>query len=84
MRNFCAEMREREWTLGCVNSLLAARGSEEVGFTQPRESSFAHSFIVAGQGLAFSLKNHQERNMPRAYFKTTTAAAAVTACFEVS
>ena len=31
----------REWSLGCVNSLPAARGSQEVGFMQPRDHSFA-------------------------------------------
>ena len=31
----------REWSLGCVNSLPAARGSQEVGFTQPMDHSFA-------------------------------------------
>ena len=30
-----------EWSLGCVNSCLAARASQEVGFTQPRDQSFA-------------------------------------------
>ena len=29
------------WSLGCVNSLPAARGSQEAGFTQPRVHSFA-------------------------------------------
>ena len=30
-----------EWFLGCVNSRPAARGSQEAGFTQPRDHSFA-------------------------------------------
>ena len=31
----------KEWSLGCVNSCPAARGSQEAGFTQPRDHSFA-------------------------------------------
>ena len=31
----------KEWSLDCVNSPPATRGSQEVGFTQPREHSFA-------------------------------------------
>ena len=30
------------WALGCVNSHPAARGSQEVGFTQPRAHLIAH------------------------------------------
>ena len=30
----------KEWSLGCVNSLPTARGSQEAGFTEPREHSF--------------------------------------------
>ena len=31
----------KEWSLGCVNLQPAARGSQEAGFTQPRDHSFA-------------------------------------------
>ena len=31
----------KEWFLGCVNSIPVARGSQEAGFTQPRDPSFA-------------------------------------------
>ena len=31
----------KEWALGCVNSPIAAGGSQEAGFTQPRAHSFA-------------------------------------------
>ena len=30
------------WALGCVNSRLVARGSQEAGFTQPRAHLTAH------------------------------------------
>ena len=32
----------KEWSLGCVNSRPAARGSQEAGFTQPRNHLIAH------------------------------------------
>ena len=31
----------KKWSLGCVNSRPAARGSQEAGFMQPRDLSFA-------------------------------------------
>ena len=31
----------KEWSLGCVNLHPTARGSQEAGFTQPRDRSFA-------------------------------------------
>ena len=31
----------KEWSLGCVNSRPVARGSQEAGFTQPRDHSFS-------------------------------------------
>ena len=31
----------KEWSLGCDNSRPAARGSQETGFTQPMDHSFA-------------------------------------------
>ena len=37
----------KEWSLGSVNSRPAARGSQEAGFTQPRDQSFAHTCKVA-------------------------------------
>ena len=36
----------KEWSLGCVNSRPAARGSQEAGFTQPRDHSFAQHCCV--------------------------------------
>ena len=45
--NVCCETilqgcaKAKEWSLGCVISCLAARESQEVGFTQPRDHSFA-------------------------------------------
>ena len=35
----------KEWSVGCVNSRPVARGRQEVGFTQPRDHSFAHRCI---------------------------------------
>ena len=35
----------KEWSLGCVNSLPAARRSQEAGFTQPRDHSLAQACI---------------------------------------
>ena len=35
----------KKWSLGCVNSRHAARGSQEVGFTQPRDNSLAQPCI---------------------------------------
>ena len=41
----------KEWALGCVNSCLAARGSQEAGFTQPRDHSFAQPCMLSyGEG----------------------------------
>ena len=37
----------KEWSLGCVNSRPAARGSQEAGFTQPRDHSFAQPCIMS-------------------------------------
>ena len=34
------------WALGCVNSRLAARGSQEAGFTQPKPRIIAHLCTV--------------------------------------
>ena len=34
-----------KWSLGCVNSFPAARGSYEVGFMQPRDHLVAHLCI---------------------------------------
>ena len=31
----------KEWSIGCVNSRPVARGSQEAGFTQPREHLLA-------------------------------------------
>ena len=36
----------QEWSLGCVNSRTAARGSQKAGFTQPRNYSFAQPCIL--------------------------------------
>ena len=35
----------KEWSLGCVSSRPAARGSQEAGFTQPRDHSLAQPCI---------------------------------------
>ena len=35
----------KEWSLGCVKSRPVARGSQEEGFTQPRDHSFAKPCI---------------------------------------
>ena len=37
----------KEWSLGCVNSPPAARGSQEAGFTQPRDHSLAQACILS-------------------------------------
>ena len=41
--NLCNKVQRwaKEWALGCVNSPHAARGSQEAGFTQPRDHSLA-------------------------------------------
>ena len=39
-------MKAKEWSLGCVNSRQAARGSLEAGFTQPRDHTFAQPCTV--------------------------------------
>ena len=36
----------KEWSLGCVYSPPAAKGSQEAGFTQPRDHCFAQFFIL--------------------------------------
>ena len=38
----------KRWTLGCVNSLPVARGSQEAGFTQPRAYLLADHWTKRG------------------------------------
>ena len=57
----------KEWCLGCVNSRPAARGSQEAGFTQPRDHSFAqpcrisHPFILNSNRRCFNDYNFISR-----------------------
>ena len=47
----------KEWSLGCVNSRPTARGSQEAGFTQPRDHSFAQRCMwihLTSQEAAFT------------------------------
>ena len=42
----CVQGWAKRWDLGCVNSPPAARWSQEAGFTQPRDHSFAQPCSV--------------------------------------
>ena len=46
---YCVQGWAKEWSLGCVNSRPAARGSQEAGFTQPRDNSFAQLCIFSSK-----------------------------------
>ena len=54
-------MAGQEWSLGCVNSHPAARGSQEVWFTQPRDHSFAQPCI----GICQSQTNNDRSSMAK-------------------
>ena len=41
MQQFAVQSRDVRWALGCVNPRPAARGSQEAGFTQPRDHTLA-------------------------------------------
>ena len=48
----------KEWSLGCMNLRPAARGSQEAGFTQPRDNYLAPPCILNGRmSLSFSILN---------------------------
>ena len=42
--NFDLHGSAKEWSLGCVNSPSTARGTQEAGFTQPKDHSFAQLY----------------------------------------
>ena len=54
----------KEWALGCVNSPPAAGGSQETGFTQPRDHSFAQPctfFLFGGRSRKIQTQFSQPR-----------------------
>ena len=57
----------KEWTLGCVNSHPARRGSQEAGFTQPREHSLPEPCIwkpkVNNCSTGFEQEMHNEYHL---------------------
>ena len=61
MAEHCYRDRAKRWSLGCMNSHLAARGSKEAGFTQPRDNLLADpctvTFSAWPVGLRWSLIN---------------------------
>ena len=57
----CIQDWAKEWSLGCVNSRPAARGSEEAGFTQPRVHFLAQTctYITGAQCICIDKSRDQ-------------------------
>ena len=51
----------KEWSLGCVQRALAARGGQDAGITQPRDNYLADPYMIHVHEVVLKAKMQQSR-----------------------